>query len=138
MPSVRHSWLPAKLSRVLPQDPHLIGYIFLMPEAISEHLTRSSVGLDELQYNSGFSFGTERGRFPIDLLSLLPVNNVKMSIILVGKNEAHEIVVVVVIINVEGSFEVDVTQLIRSFCRQRRRWKGYTKMRYFFLELIIN
>lgn len=114
MPPVRHPWLPADLPRVLPQDPHLIGCVFLVPETVSEHLAWSGIGLDELQYNSGLSFGTEWSWLPIDLLTLLPVNNIEMSIILVGEDEAREIVIVVVIIDVEGSFEVDVSELVRS------------------------
>ena len=80
-----------------------------MPETVSEHLARSGVGLNELHYKPRIRFSTEWGWFPVNLRISLPVNNVKMSIILVGKDEAHEIVVVIVVIDVESSFIVSVT-----------------------------
>jgi len=89
-----------------------------MPETISEHLARSGFGLNESQYNPRIRFGAEWGWFPIYLLALFPGNNIKMSIILVGKDEACEIVIVV-IIDVESSFEVDATQHVRSFINRQ-------------------
>lgn len=113
MPSVRHSLLVAHFLRICPENLHLIGRIVLVPETVPEYLARSGFGLNELQYNPGIGFGTERSWHPVDLRALLPGNNVEMSIILIGKDEAYEIVVVVFVIDVEGSFEVDAAKLIR-------------------------
>lgn len=84
-----------------------------MPKTISEYFARSRFRLDEFQYNPRVGFGAERSRYPINLLVHLPTNNVEMSRILIGKNESHEIVVVVLVIDVKGPFEIDSSELIR-------------------------
>jgi len=48
------------------------------------------------------------------LQTLLPGDKIKITIVLISKDKAHEIIVVV-IINVEGSFEVDAVHFMRSF-----------------------
>lgn len=118
MPPVRHPLLPAHLLRIRPQDLHLIGRVVLVPESVSQHLARSGRGLDELQLNSGIAIGAERSRLPVGLLALLPANDVEVSVVLIGEDEAHEIVVIVVV-DVKRSFEVDATELIRPFADRK-------------------
>jgi len=118
MPPVRHPLLPAHLLRICPQDFHLIGRVVLVPESVSEHLARSGRGLDELQLNPGIAIGAERSRPPVGLFALLPANDVEVAVVLIGKNEAHEVVVIVVV-DVERSFKVDAIELIRPLRREK-------------------
>lgn len=117
MPPVRFMVVPTDIIVILPEDFHFVGSAVFVPKTVSQQCTRSRLRLDEFQHDARFGMGLERFIVPVSLRSLLPGDDVKMPTVLVGKDEAHEIIVTVILANVEGSFVVDAGKFVPSFVK---------------------
>lgn len=119
MPPVRNPLLPAELSRLPPQDLHLVRRVLVMPQTVSQHLARSGLGIDESQSDARIAHRAKRGAQPVDLIPFLPGDDVESTIVLVGEYESH-VIVVRVVVDIEGALVIDTAENVRSLVDEKK------------------
>lgn len=130
MPSIRCPFFPSDFLWVMPKNLHLVGYIFIMPKAVSKKFSGTCIWIDEFQKNSGFSYCSERSRHPIWLWAFLPAHDVESTVVLVRKNETN-VVVVSVVVDEERALEIYAAEYIRTCCRWRCKVKEINRLQNF-------
>jgi len=118
VPAISGLWLPADILRVHPQQLHLIGRVSGMPQTVAQHFAWSCSAVDQLDLNSRLCVGNERLLVPIFLSVTLPHYRIEAMIALITEDESN-VVIIILGINEESSFQVNAIERIVANCQSR-------------------